>query len=186
MSRRYACNGDFNCLSVQELWLPIWALPYAKILINWCCRFLVVGGFVLLFNKCTLFKCLSHHFSKWQRCGKVRLSEGKTLKFNLLSTVYTGTLKWQAFTYWKIWGMFSALSLSPLQDFSQPITRKGTSTFFCCFRFLSVFLLPYCLFVDSASRDLIHECKIFSLYGTNFVIATNLFPRKQYHRWWNW
>jgi len=50
-------------------------------------------------------------------------------------------------------------------------------------KYIFVSLLPCFLFLDFDSRDLIHECKIFSLYGTNFVIATNIFPRKQYHRW---
>lgn len=62
-------------------------------------------------------------FLKVAKMLKSKAERGENFKFKPLPITYIGILKWQSRT-------FTSLSLSPLPNFSQPITRKGTRTFF--------------------------------------------------------
>lgn len=127
MSCYDTCNRDFHCHPVREIWLLTWALFYAKIFINWCCRFLVMSFFL----KHTLFMCLCHTISWNIRYEEKQGWVGRDFKIQ----TFTNSLHWDPkvtaynFTYWKIWKMFTTFSLSPLQNFSQPMTKR-TSAFF--------------------------------------------------------
>lgn len=136
----------------------------------------------IFFFSNTLYLCVcATPFLEMSKMKKSQAEWGEILKFKPLSTVYIGILKWQpTILHTEKFGRCSqTFSLSPLQNLSQPMT-KGARAFFvfsCCYNFL---------LLNFDRRDFIHKCKIFSLYGTNFVITTNVFQRKQYHNSWNW
>lgn len=166
-----------NCHPVQEIWHLTWALLYAKIFINWCYRFLVMPFF-----KNTLYLCVcATPFLEMSKMKKSKAEWGEILKFKSFSTVYIEILKWQPIILHT--GKFGRCSQpSPCvlcRTFPNQWQREQVHFFvFSC--------SCYFLFLNFDRRYFIHKCKIFSLYGTNFVITTNVFQRKQYHISLNW